>query len=82
MWFVYILQSEKDGSYYIGSTGNLKDRISRHNSKRSLATKGKIPWKLVYTENLETRSQAVQRELQIKNKHSKKYLEQLISSEI
>jgi putative endonuclease len=78
MWVVYILQSEKDGSFYVGSTGNLADRINRHNSKRSLATKSKTPWKLVYTEKLATRSLAVQREFQIKNKHSRKYLVQLI----
>jgi predicted GIY-YIG superfamily endonuclease len=29
--FVYILQSEKDGGIYIGSTRNLISRIKEHN---------------------------------------------------
>ncbi|MDI6782724.1 MAG: GIY-YIG nuclease family protein [bacterium] len=82
MWVVYILQSEKDGSYYVGSTGNLEDRINRHNCKRSLATKYKTPWKLVYKETLETRRDAVRREKQIKKQHSHKYIEQLINQQI
>ncbi|MGD0338328.1 MAG: GIY-YIG nuclease family protein [Bacteroidota bacterium] len=30
-YFVYIIQSEIDGSYYVGSTYNLQLRLSRHN---------------------------------------------------
>jgi putative endonuclease len=49
-FFVYILQSEIDESYYVGSCGDLGERLRRHNEGRSLYTKTKLPWKLVYTE--------------------------------
>ena len=38
MFHVYILLSEKTGKFYIGSTGNLEDRLSRHTTGRSKAT--------------------------------------------
>ena len=78
MYYVYILRSEKDSSYYIGQTQNLEDRLSRHNSGQSLSTKYKIPWKLVYTERFDSRSQAVKREIAIKKRKSRKYIEKLI----
>ncbi|MDP4011084.1 MAG: GIY-YIG nuclease family protein [Candidatus Roizmanbacteria bacterium] len=31
MFTVYILQSEQDNSYYIGSTSDLENRILEHN---------------------------------------------------
>ena len=33
---VYIVQSEKDGTYYVGHTDNLGERLDRHNSGRSI----------------------------------------------
>jgi len=34
-YFVYILQSQRDGSYYIGHSNNLEYRLKRHNEGRS-----------------------------------------------
>jgi putative endonuclease len=65
-YYVYILQSELDGSFYIGSTQNLDERIQRHNQGRSVYTKAKRPWKLVYSEKYPDRSSGVKRENQIK----------------
>jgi putative endonuclease len=76
---VYILQSLKDGSYYIGSTNNLKDRVERHNQGRSGYTKGKMPWKLVYYEEHTDRSNAVRRENEIKQKKRSGFLEKLVA---
>ena len=28
--FLYIIKSEKDGSFYVGTTNNLEDRVSRN----------------------------------------------------
>jgi predicted GIY-YIG superfamily endonuclease len=30
-YYVYILQSVLDGTYYFGSTQNLEERLERHN---------------------------------------------------
>lgn len=78
MFHVYILQSDKTGKFYVGSTGNLEDRITRHNSGRSKATKNGIPWKLVYTEEFQTRNDAYKREMEIKAWKSHERIAQLV----
>ena len=79
MFKVYILFSAKINQYYTGSTGNISDRLSRHNGGRSAATKKGAPdWVIVYTESYETRSEAVQREMQIKKMKSRDAIEKLI----
>ncbi len=80
MYFVYIIKSQKDDSYYIGSTENLEDRLTRHNQSRSKYTKAKIPWKLAYSEVYKTRSEAMYREYEIKKQKSRKYIENLIKN--
>ena len=67
MYFIYILQSQSTNKYYIGSTSNLVNRLNIHNSNRSLYTKNKGPYKIIYTEEFLSRSEAVKREKQIKS---------------
>ena len=44
MYSVYILQSEKDGSRYIGVTGDLKRRLSEHNNGSAKYSSTRIPY--------------------------------------
>ncbi|HAN77063.1 MAG TPA: excinuclease ABC subunit C [Bacteroidales bacterium] len=78
-FYVYILLSEKTNKFYIGSTENIENRQFRHNAGHTISTKTGIPWKLVYFETFETRVQAVARELEIKKKKSRAYIEKLIA---
>ena len=78
LYVAYILRSQKDGSYYIGSAQDVLARIARHNEGRSRATKGKGPWHLIYTESFETRAEAVRREQEIKGRKSRDYIEKLV----
>ena len=78
MFQMYILLSEKTGKFYIGSTGNLEDRLSRHSSGRSKATFSGQPWKLIWTEVFETRSAAYKREMEIKAWKSHDRIVQLV----
>ncbi len=41
--YFYILLSETNGHYYIGSTLDPDSRLARHNSN-AVATRGKGPW--------------------------------------
>jgi len=75
---VYILQNDRDGSFYVGHTASLGERLRRHNEGRSPYTKAKIPWKVVYQEEYRTRSQAIEREQELKGKKSRAYIEQLV----
>ena len=80
MYFVYILQSLVDGSYYVGSTQDIKARLARHNAGRSKYTKAKRPWKLVYSEAHSDRLAAVRREQEIKDRKSRVCIERLVSA--
>ncbi len=79
-YFTYIIQSIYKKSYYIGYTHNLASRIDKHNSGSTKSTKSRIPWELVYFEQFETKSEAIKRELEIKSKKSRKYIELLIEA--
>ena len=65
----------------MGSTENLVDRIFRHNNSGSKATKKTNDWNLVYTESFNSKAQAIKRELEIKKKKSRKYIEWLIAQQ-
>ena len=80
MYIVYILQSGKDKSYYVGQTKDITGRLVRHNSGRERYTKLRTPWKLVHREEFETRMEAVRREKEIKSKKSRIYIERLIAN--
>ena len=80
MYYVYILQSKTTGSYYVGQTNNLSERLIKHNRKQSKYTKNKGPWELVYSEEFSTRVEALFQENRIKKMKSRKYIENLINS--
>jgi putative endonuclease len=80
MFFVYILYSESKDRYYVGHTENLTVRLAYHNSGRVKSTKNFRPWICVYFEEFETKLVANRRELEIKKKKSRKYLEFLIQN--
>jgi putative endonuclease len=77
-YYVYILQSEKNGSFYIGHPADLRKRIQRHNQGRSLFTKSRIRWKLIYQEEFNSRGEASKREYKIKQKKNRAYIEYLV----
>jgi len=81
MYFVYILFSPKAGKYYVGSTDNLESRLRHHNAGSTPSTKSGAPcWEIKYAETLPEKSSALKRELEIKRKKSRQYIEWLISS--
>jgi putative endonuclease len=67
-FYIYILQREKNGKFYIGSTENLEKRLQDHNWSRTPSTKSGIPWKMVYNEAFQSRGEAIRRENEIKSK--------------
>lgn len=79
-FYVYILQSLKDFSFYVGQCEDLDCRMSKHFDGFSSYTASKRPLRLVYFEVYSTRSEALKREREIKLKKSRGYLEWLISN--
>ncbi len=66
MYCVYILQSLKNKSLYIGCASDLRERISIHNQGKSYHTKKHIPWKLIYYEAYISKKDAFSREQSLK----------------
>jgi putative endonuclease len=74
MYYTYILISKTSGRLYIGQTNNIEDRLHRHNSGQSPATKGKGPWDLLFSKSFATRVEAVQLELKLKSFKNHQYI--------
>ncbi|WP_445386118.1 GIY-YIG nuclease family protein [Robiginitalea sp. IMCC44478] len=76
MHFVYILQSKKDQSFYIGHTSNLTERLEYHNSKELNIgrTKRKIPWEYFLYLEVPNKTAAIKIERHIKRMKSIQYL--------
>ena len=51
---VYILQSERNQRFYVGSTNDFERRLAEHQRGHSVATRGRGPWRLVYQEQFES----------------------------
>ena len=67
MYTVYILYSDTLSQYYTGHTKDFKQRLIMHNNKKVKSTKAGVPWKVIYTEEYQTKSEAYRREMKIKS---------------
>jgi putative endonuclease len=76
--FVYVLASERDGSYrtYVGWTTDLDRRITQHNSGAGAKSTRGREWILLYAERYATRREAMSREWHLK--HDKKLRRMLV----
>jgi putative endonuclease len=80
MYNIYILKSQIDDTYYIGYTDNLERRVYEHNFGKKGYTRKKRPWKLVYSEECDNKTEAIKREIYLKRNKSRVYIEELIKS--
>ena len=79
LWYVYLLRCA-DNTLYCGITTDLQKRLRQHNGELiggAKYTKVRQPCELVYSEQVENRSEASKREYEIK-KLSKASKEKLI----
>ncbi|RPI13885.1 MAG: GIY-YIG nuclease family protein [Ignavibacteriae bacterium] len=72
-YFTYILQSEIDGSFYIGATSDTARRLLEHNFGHSPYTSKKRPWKIIYTEEFDNKTEAIKREKFLKKQRNKDF---------
>jgi len=61
-YYVYILESLKDGKRYVGYTSDLRKRFEEHNDGKNFSTKSRIPFKLIYYEACLEKEDAQRRE--------------------
>ncbi|MGE5356461.1 MAG: GIY-YIG nuclease family protein [Deltaproteobacteria bacterium] len=78
IYITYILFSEQIGGYYIGSTSKLLiDRLSRHNTKHKGYTSRANDWKVIFSKELTSISEARELEIEIKKRGASRYLDDL-----
>jgi putative endonuclease len=67
IWHIYMVRCS-DGTLYAGITNDLEKRIEAHNSGKDGAryTRSRRPVKLVYSEQVESKSAAAKLEYQLK----------------
>jgi len=78
MFYVYIIQSKIDSSFYIGYTSNLEKRIMEHNAGKSNYTSLLSPWSLVFSECFHTKREAIIREKFLKKQRNRSFYINLI----
>jgi putative endonuclease len=76
--FVYILQSEINGMFYIGCTNDLQDRLKRHNQGRSKFIKPYRPFKLVYIKEFASKTLAMKYESHLKSFKTREAIQSVI----
>src|SRR5690606_4130642 len=79
-YWVYILQSLKDGKKYTGYTKNLPSRFEAHQNGEVQSTKDRRPFKLIYFEGCLNQQDATKREKYLKTHYGKMYIKKRLKS--
>ncbi len=74
MYYVYVLYSDSSGRFYKGMTDSLELRLKEHNAGKTKSTKAFTPWRIVYTEEFDTREEARDREKYLKTAAGRRWL--------
>lgn len=80
MFYVYVLQSLKDGKLYNGYTADLKERLKYHNVGRVSATRHRMPFKLIYYEAYLDQQDATSREKYFKTEWGRKHIKKVLKN--
>ncbi len=79
IYYFYILYSISFDKFYIGYTADINERLRKHNSNHKGFTGVANDWKVVYSEQYSTKSEAFAREREVKGWKSRKKIVALIS---
>lgn len=74
MYWVYVLESQKDKKRYIGFTKNLRERLKSHQEGKVFSSRGRLPFKLIYVEGCLSRKDATRREKYLKTTGGRRFL--------
>ena len=79
MFNVYVLYSESYKKIYIGFTSDIQNRLIAHNHPSNKGwTKKFQPWKIIYQETYENKSEALTREKQLKSAKGREFIKTFI----
>jgi putative endonuclease len=80
MYYVYVLESQRNLDLYKGFTRDINKRIKEHNSGLNESTKNHGPWKLVYCEIFLDKQDAIDREKYLKGSWGRKFLKEVLKN--
>jgi len=76
--YVYVLQSMKNQSLYIGYTTDLEIRLREHNRGLNFSTKLYTPWRLIHYEAYRNEKDARRRERYLKTSQGSRLLKRML----
>ena len=84
MFYVYAIYNKERNKIYIGQTADLERRLKRHNGElksklSSFTSKNAGNWELIYSEEIDTRENAMKREKQLKTFKGRLFIKSLFS---
>jgi putative endonuclease len=79
MYTVYVIV-DSVGCRYVGQTGDMEKRLATHNAGKSKWTSRGKDWQIVYTEEYETRREALIREKWLKSGVGRDFLNKELDS--
>lgn len=77
-YYVYILQSLKNNSLYIGYTSDLRKRLKEHNFGKNKVTKPFRPYKLIFYEAFLNKVDAKNREKYLKSGYGRRTIKTML----
>jgi len=78
--YVYIIYSHSTDRYYIGSTADVQQRLFRHNAGATPSTRKGRPWRIMFTKEFDSKTNALKFENFLKRMKSRIMIEALIQN--
>lgn len=76
MCYIYVIESLKNKKRYTGYTSKLpEERLKEHNRGCNKWTKKNKPFKLIYSENINTIQEAIKKERYLKTGKGREYIQ-------
>jgi len=70
-YYLYILENGNN-RHYVGITTDVERRLAEHNKGSAKSTRPFGPWKVIYSEEFDSRSEVCKREWYLKHAEGKK----------
>ena len=77
MYYVYIIESKTDQSWYYGFSEDPEKRLFYHNEGKSSYTKSKLPWELIFSRSFDIKTEALKFERYLKKTRNIEYIKRV-----
>ncbi len=80
MYTIYAIHNNDADKIYIGQTADIQERLMQHNDHtfKGYTARFEGEWKLIYTESVATRPEALKREKQLKSYQGRQFIKKHI----